>query len=77
MQTLSRLGTALFFTMLVAGCGSSVEQTASLERPNDCRWNRSSCIYEGQYEPDERDYAEEEAKRLNQAQLQRMRRWGR
>jgi hypothetical protein len=31
-------------------------------------------MYEGKYEPDERDYAEEEAKRLNQAESRKIRR---
>jgi len=34
-------------------------------RSNECRWNRSACMYEGAYEPDEEAYAEEEAQRLN------------
>ncbi|VFR81950.1 hypothetical protein ISE1_3223 [plant metagenome] len=43
-------------------------------RSNDCRWNRSSCMYEGSYEKGEREYAEEEARRLNQAEQGRLRR---
>jgi hypothetical protein len=31
-------------------------------------------MYEGQYEPGERDYAEQEAKRLNQAASDKLRR---
>ena len=41
---------------------------------DECKWNRSSCIYEGSYEADERDYAEEEAKRLNREASRRLRR---
>ncbi len=33
-------------------------------------------MYEGRYESGERDYAEEEARRLNRAALQRLRRGG-
>lgn len=71
----------LFLAAVVAGCSStnpgvSAEAgdarvvTTSLE----CRWNRSACIYEGRYESGERDYAEEEARRLNQASIERLRR---
>lgn len=82
----SRCGVALFCVALVSGCsftgpkasdtgvkalGSGV-QTSS--RGDDCRRNRSGCIYEGAYEPRERDYAEQEAKRLNRAALERFRR---
>lgn len=42
--------------------------TTSLE----CRVNRSACIYEGRYESGERQYAEQEARRLNQASLERL-----
>lgn len=76
MHTLSRWGAALSLVMLMGGCSSSVEQAGLSERRDECGWNRSSCIYEGRYEPDERDYAEEQAKRLNRAQLDRLRRWG-
>ncbi|MFA1682466.1 MULTISPECIES: hypothetical protein [Achromobacter] len=36
--------------------------------------SRSSCLYDGKYEAGERDYAEDEAKRLNRAELDRLRR---
>lgn len=65
-----RWGTLLLF-VLIAGCGTGAELT------NKCRWNRSSCMYEGAYDPGERDYAEEEAARLNRAELKRMRRGSR
>lgn len=38
------------------------------------RWNRNSCMYDGKYEPGEEDYAEAEAKRLNKASTDRLRR---
>ncbi len=72
IQMLSRCGVALFLVALVSGC-SSVGLGGS-DRGDECKWNRSSCIYEGAYEPGERDYAEQEAKRLNRAQSQRLRR---
>lgn len=40
---------------------------------SECAWSRS-CMYEGSYESGERDYAEQEARRLNQAALERLQR---
>jgi hypothetical protein len=70
VRTLIRCG-AVSLLVLIAGCG-----TAS-DLANECRWNRSSCMYEGTYDPGERDYAEEEAARLNRAELRRIRRGSR
>lgn len=39
---------------------------------NECQWNRSSCIHEGRYDTGERAFAEQEARRLNQASLDRL-----
>lgn len=44
------------------------------DRGDACKRNRSSCLHEGAYEPMERDYAEQEAKRLNRIALERLRR---
>lgn len=52
-----------------AGCSSSSPGPAGSA---ECRWNRSSCMYEGSYESGERDYAEEEARRLNEAAARRL-----
>lgn len=41
---------------------------------SSCAYNPDSCMYDGPYEPGERAFAEEEAKRLNRASLQRLRR---
>ncbi|KCB21986.1 hypothetical protein L541_2572 [Bordetella hinzii CA90 BAL1384] len=41
---------------------------------SECRWNRSKCLYDGKYEAGERDYAEQEARRLNLAEAERLRR---
>lgn len=79
MQVLSRCGAVLFFVVLVSGCSTSgagdSQQTTISGRvvDDDCRWNRSSCLYEGSYETGERDYAEEEAKRLNRAASRKLR----
>lgn len=64
IQTLGRYGVVLFLAELTSGCSLT----------NECRWNRSSCMYDGKYEPGEEDYAESEAKRLNKASTDRLRR---
>lgn len=86
IHTLSRCGITLFLVALVSGCSlfggggssgsinSSTGSGSASSGGGDCGWNRRSCIYEGAYEPGERGYAELEAKRLNQAQLERLRR---
>lgn len=80
VQRLGRCGVALFLVTLASGCSilgfgdSDVEYSSASPISDQCRWNRSSCIYEGKYEPDERAYAEEEAKRLNRIASERLRR---
>jgi len=79
IQTLNRCGVALFFVALFSGCAVTSPKAGSVkasDRGGDCTWNRSSCMYEGSYEPGERDYAEQEAKRLNQAASVKLRRRG-
>ena len=73
MQTLGRCGIALCLAALAAGCSSGGGSGTVSRLFNECTWNRSACLYEGQYEADEEEYAEEEAKRLNRAQSIRMR----
>ncbi|MER1967152.1 hypothetical protein [Castellaniella sp. GW247-6E4] len=73
IRTHGRYGAVLLLALLVSGC-SSVESMFSERGGNECQWNRSRCLYEGAYEPGERDYAEQEARRLNQAALDRLRR---
>ncbi|NLC37146.1 MAG: hypothetical protein GX772_12030 [Alcaligenaceae bacterium] len=81
IQTLSRLGLAVFVAAVAAGCSSTNPGVAAdsgdarvVTTSLECRWNRSACIYEGRYESGERDYAEDEARRLNQASLDRLQR---
>jgi hypothetical protein len=84
IKSFSRCGVALFLGALVSGCtftgpegrGGKTADTGieALERGDECGSNRSKCTYEGAYEPRERDYAEQEAKHLNQAALERFRR---
>ncbi|HWK69842.1 MAG TPA: hypothetical protein VNS29_03285 [Burkholderiaceae bacterium] len=80
IQTLNRCGIALFLAALVSGCSvldlgsdSSPRAGTASSGSGACAWNRSSCMHEGRYEQGERDYAEEEARRLNQAQAARLR----
>ncbi len=75
IQSFSQRAVALFLVAFVSGC-SSFTGPETLSRGDDCKWNRSACIYEGAYEPGEKDYAEQEARRLNQAQSKKLRRWG-
>ncbi|HUH87761.1 MAG TPA: hypothetical protein VL003_06875 [Pusillimonas sp.] len=84
LHTLARCGTAAFMVALMAGCSSNSSGSGSgfgagstsgaALRSDDCLRNRSSCIYEGSYEQGERAYAEDAARRLNQAQSARLRR---
>ena len=77
-----RYGGALLFAITLAGCGSSSEGGSFLggliqgggSASNECVRDRSSCMHEGRCEQGERAYAESEAKRLNRAQLERLRR---
>lgn len=84
--TLSRRGVALLFIALVAGCSSSGPKasdrssssssssySSTARAGGECA-SRSKCLYNGAYESGERDYAEAEAKRLNLAELERLRR---
>lgn len=81
IKTLGRYGAVLVLAAVVAGCSSSKGGDSAqdinarvVSTSPECRMNRSNCIYEGRYESGERDYAEEEARRLNQASINRLRR---
>lgn len=79
VRTISRLGAASVLAILVSGCASSNGPSAgssirtTLSKPL-CAVSPGSCLYEGSYESGEAAYAEQEARRLNQAQLIRLRR---
>ncbi|MGE8601769.1 Uncharacterised protein [Bordetella trematum] len=77
-KTLLRCTAVLFATVVMAGCSTKAADVVSswFSSPpkNDCVSNRKACLYEGAYEPGERQYAEDEARRLNQAELARLRR---
>ncbi len=78
-RTLGRCGVALLLATLVSGCsviglGGSDRRSTSASVGDECAGNRSRCIYKGGYEPGEQSYAVDEAARLNQAELSRLRR---
>ncbi len=82
IRVLGRCGLMLA-VVAAAGCSSTRGGgPAALERvlspsqasSNECRGNRSKCLYDGKYEAGERDYAEQEARRLNLAEAERLRR---
>jgi hypothetical protein len=68
IQLLSRGLVVLSLAACVSGCSSSSKSHGS-----ECSWYRSSCIYKGAYEPGEKDYAEDQAQRLNAAEYERLR----
>ncbi|MNL61296.1 hypothetical protein D3C87_1852030 [compost metagenome] len=72
IRMLIRCGAALFLFALGSGC--SLIGLGDSGRTDECKWNRSSCLYDGGYEAGEEDYAEEEAKRLNKDAANRLRR---
>jgi hypothetical protein len=80
IQSFGRFGAALCLAAVVSGCsslglGTPERQTSSASRVSDeCKASRSKCLYEGAYESGERNYAEEEARRLNLAEIERLRR---
>jgi hypothetical protein len=75
IRMLSCFGVALFFVALVSGCSLFGSRSASGDATsNECRSNPRSCLYDGHYESGERGYAEEEAARLNAAEVARLRR---
>ncbi len=79
IKTLSRCGAVILLVTMVAGCSltrpsAPGRNATSARSSSECSWFRSSCLYDGAYEPGEREYAEQEAQRLNQAEAQRIRR---
>lgn len=71
IRMLSRLSIVLLFGGLTAAC-SMVGSGSSHSFFNECTFSFGGCMYEGSYEPGEEKYAEEEAKRLNRQQLERL-----
>jgi hypothetical protein len=61
-------------TSAAAATATAPAVARSSGQSDNCAANRRGCIYKGSYEPGERSYAVEEAKRLNLAELERLRR---
>lgn len=85
IRIFSRCGALVFLGLVLAGCSSSgpglfsprasgAGASGPVAGSEQCRVNPRSCIHKGQYESGERAYAEYEAARLNQAELERLRR---
>lgn len=72
MRTVFSTIAALVLLSLLSGCFANGRQASRLT--NECRWNPDSCMYDGKYERDEEDYAEERARDLNHEAAQRVRR---
>ncbi|WP_162300493.1 hypothetical protein [Corticimicrobacter populi] len=78
VQVFGRRAVALSLVVLVSGCsvidlgGSSSHSGSSADTRTECQRNPGPCMYEGPYEVGERDYAEEEARRLNRAEYERL-----
>lgn len=72
IRMLSRCAAAVFLFALGSGC--SLIGLGDSGRNDECKWSRSSCLYDGGYEDGEESYAEEEAKRLNKDSADRLRR---
>nr|WP_322997129.1 hypothetical protein [Castellaniella sp.] len=71
VNSFARRGSLLCIVAVLSGCSWGGDTSASA---GPCRVNPASCMFDGAYEPGERDYAELEARRLNQAQAERLRR---
>ena len=72
-KTLGRAGVALFLVGLISGCSWGGSKSSSSRTSVQCAVSKSSCMYEGQYEPGEDEYAEKEAARLNKQEQGRLR----
>lgn len=82
LNLLGRRVALLSLAILLAACSSTKNRESAVHSGDarvvttslECRASRSACIYEGRYESGERQYAEDEARRLNQASIERLRR---
>jgi len=78
IRFLSRCAMGLAATAVIAGCSSNDRLgSEAAEVSLQCKLSPSSCLYKGAYEPGERAYAEQEAARLNEEQVERLRHLGR
>lgn len=76
-QRFALAATLIALAAALSGCSgtrhpASSSSGAPFATDPSCR-HGSSCMYNGHYDPGERDYAEQEARRLNQAEYERLR----
>lgn len=72
LKRFTQLVMGLFLIGLLSACmGHGTQPSNAL---GGCKWNKESCMYEGAYEPGEREYAEAEAKDLNREAARKVRR---
>lgn len=76
IQKAVRCGAVLLFVSFLSGCslldfGKSEDEPVEVPY-NACQHDPKSCMYEGSYEVGERDFAIQEAKRLNKASMERL-----
>ncbi len=72
-KSLVRAAVALGLVGLIAGCSSGGSKSSASRTSLQCTISKSSCMYDGKYEPDEDKYAEEQAAKLNNQQRARLR----
>ncbi len=74
MPTRSLRMTLLATLVIAGGLGGCSSKRDVVVADPACRANPASCIHEGAYDAGEREYAEREAARLNQAARAKLRR---
>lgn len=73
MNVLCRAAGLVLFTVVITGCAHSPQSVTHAER-YQCKIDPKSCMYEGSYEPNEEKYAEQRAKELNRASVNKIKR---
>lgn len=75
VRRLFQSAAVLGLAALMAACSTSKPGGGAMSKLfNECTWDRESCMHNGRYDADEREYAEQEAKDLNRQSAARLRR---